>query len=199
MNHPLRKLILIAALSAAPLAFQACSSDGDEGEEEVVEVVTTDGAAIVDTYKTSATVTAIDPATRKVSLVMQGGRKTSYKCGPQVVNFAQIKVGDKVYIQVTEELAVYLGKGAPPSAAGASEVALAPIGSKPGGVVAKVVQITVQVTSVDAKNRKVTFKLPDGSSKTLTIGKGIDLTTIAPGDNVTVQHAESIAISVETP
>jgi len=104
-----------------------------------------------------------------------------------------------VDITITEELAVFLGAGAPPSAAGATTVALAPVGAKPGGVMADTVQVTAKVTAIDAKKRKVTLALPDGTSKTVKARKQINLAGVKIGDNVTVQHTESLAITVEKP
>ena len=47
----------------------------------------------------SATVKAIDPATRTLTLATEGGEDVSIQCGKNVVNFDQIKVGDTVRIQ----------------------------------------------------------------------------------------------------
>jgi hypothetical protein len=66
------------------------------------------------------------------------------------VNFAKIQVGDTVKATVTEEVAVYIGSGAPPSAVAGSGVALAPVGAKPGGVLVDTMQVTAKVNTVDA-------------------------------------------------
>jgi len=195
MKTNLLKLAALALMPAALFAFTSCSTTG--GSEEVTALETPDGAAIVETYKTSATVTAIDAATRKVKLTMANGEHTTVKCGPQVVNFSQIEINDRVNVTVTEELAVFLGTGTPPSAVGATGVALAPIGAKPGGMVADTVQITAKITAIDVKHRKVTLSLPDGTSETVKAGKQVDLSRVKVGDSVTVQHTESLAITVE--
>jgi len=49
---------------------------------------------------------------------------------------------------------------------------------------------------VDTKTRKVTFELPDGR-KTVKVGKQVDLATVMPGDNVTVQISEGLTLAVE--
>ena len=61
---------------------------------------------MVETYKMTATVTGIDADNRKATLVSPDGKKTSVKCGPEVINFDQIQVGDQLKIRVTQELAV---------------------------------------------------------------------------------------------
>jgi hypothetical protein len=57
-------------------------------------------------------------------------------------------------------------------------------------------QVTARVMAVDAKTRKVTFDLPDGR-KTVKVGKQVDLATVMPGDNVTVQMSEGLTLAVE--
>jgi hypothetical protein len=78
----------------------------------------------------------------------------------------------------------------------ASGVALAPVGGKPAGVLVDTMQVTARVAAVDTKTRKVTFELPDGR-KTVKVGKQVDLATVMPGDNVTVQISEGLTLAVE--
>jgi hypothetical protein len=182
------------------LVFASCSSNKEmDADETVAEVDTAGGAAIVDTIQLTATVTAIDAAERKVTLKGDNGATRVVKCGPEVVNFPQIEVGGKVKATYTEELAVYLGVGEPPNAVAAAGIALAPVGSKPGAVLANAAQISAKVTSVDAATRHVTLELPDGSSKAVKVGKHVNLDNVKAGDTVTAQYAESVAITVEAP
>jgi hypothetical protein len=58
---------------------------------------------VVETYKLTATVIGIDAPVRKVTLLGQDGKKTTVKCGPEVTNFEQIRVGDVVKTTVTDE------------------------------------------------------------------------------------------------
>lgn len=185
-------------LVAAMLALIACATT-PIGTEEVTAIETADGAIIVDTFTTTATVTGIDVAKRKVMLVFPDGKKTTYKAGPEAVNFSQIQVGDQVRATLTEEVAVFIGYGAPPSATVGTGVALAPVGAKPGGVLVDTMQLTVKVTAVDAKSRKVTLEFPDGTSKRVKVGKRVDLAAIKLGEDITVQVSEGLAITVEKP
>ncbi len=184
-------------LLAGMFALTSCSTTG--GTEDVAAIETPDGAIIVDTLTATATVTGIDPATRKVTLVTPGGSKTTYKAGPEVVNFNQIQVGDQVKVKVTEEAAIYIGSGAPPSAMVGAGVALAPVGYKPGGAFVDTMQVTARVTAVEPKKHKVTLQLADGSTKTIKVGKKVNLAAVAPGTDVFVQLSQGLAISVEKP
>ena len=187
-------------LAAAMGAVTSCSTSGPQGTEKVTEIETADGAIIVDTFTMTATVTGIDAAKHQVTLMTPNGRKSNYTAnGPEAVNFSQVQIGDQVKATVTEDVAVYIGHGAPPSATAAAGVALAPVGAKPGGVLVETKQVTAKVTSVDTKNHKVTFELPDGTSKQVKTGKKVNLSAVRPGDTVTVQMGEGLAITVEKP
>ena len=155
---------------------------------------------MVDTYKITATVTSIDADKRKVTLLARDGKETTIKCGPEVINFDQIRVGDKLKIWVTQELAVAMGTaGASASDGGADMVALAPKGAMPGGMMASTVQATAKVTAIDLKHHKATLQLPDGSSKTFAVRPDVDLTQRKVGEEVVLRFAEAMAITVEKP
>ena len=188
-------LALLAVVPVAMLAFTSCS--GTKGTEDVAAIETPDGAIIVDTFTASATVTAIDAAKRIVTLTSADGKKTTYKCPPEVVNFPQIQVGDQVKATVTEEAAIFIGSGAPPSDVAGAGVALAPVGYKPGGELVDTMQVTAKVTAVDAKQHKVTLQFADGTTKRVKVGKKVDLGAVPVGTDVTVQVSEGLAISVQ--
>src|SRR5512134_3592694 len=94
-----------ALLPAVMLAFTSCSSTPKiEPTTTAVYQQGVPGGIIVETYKNTATVTAIDAANRKVTLVTPDGRKETFKAGPEVVNFDQIRIGDQVKATLTEQL-----------------------------------------------------------------------------------------------
>lgn len=193
--------VVMALAPAALLAFASCSSTPK------IEPTTTaayqpgvPGGVFVETYKNTATVTAIDAATRKVTLVTKDGRMDTFKAGPEVINFDQIRVGDQVKATVTEQLAVYMAKDNPPASEGeASLVALAPKGAKPGALMANTVQVTAKVTAIDLKHHKATLKLPDGTTKTVAVRPDVDLTQRQVGEEVVIRVTEAVAIAVEKP
>jgi len=177
------------------LALTACSTlDGAEGVEAIE---TPDGAIIVDTFTTTAKVLAVDGANRKVTLETADGHKTVYKCGPQVVNFNQLQVGDKVKVVLTEQAAIQIGAGALPSDMAGAAVALAPVGAKPGGVIVATSQVTAEVVAVNLKKHRVVLMFDNGKTKTVKVGKKVNLAAVQPGDNVTVQLTEGLALSVQ--
>ena len=148
----------------------------------------------------TATVTGIDAAKRKVTLVTPDGKKTTVKCGPEVINFDQIRVGDQLKATVTEELAVSMAaEGAPSSDGGAAVVALAPKGAKPGAIVANTVQVTAKVTAIDLKHHKATLQFPNGATKTVAVRPDVDLTQRKVGEEVVIRTTEAVALSVQKP
>lgn len=190
-----KQIASLVILPSAALAFTACSNIG--GTDTVTMVNAPNGAAVVETYTNSATVTAIDSTHRKLSLKLANGTRKTVKCGSGVVNFPQIKVGDVIKVTLVDEVAIYLGGGESRGASATGAVALAPVGSKPGGVMAETVRITATVTAFNTATRMVSLKLPDGSSKSLKVGSDVNLKAVKVGDTVTVRHTEAMAIVVE--
>ena len=197
MKTKLLKCAALACVSAALFTNNACSSPG--GTEESTAIETPDGAIVVDTFTTTATVAGVDPARRQLTLVMPTGRRDEYRAGPDVVNFDQIRIGDHVKAVLTEEVAVAIGKGASPVGTSGVGVALAPVGSMPGGVMVDTSEITAKITAVDARRHKVTFELPDGRTRTVKAGRKVDLSAVQPGETVTMQVGEGLAVTVEKP
>jgi hypothetical protein len=191
------KLAALVLLPSALLTLSSCTNLG--GNEQTTLISAPNGAAVVDTYTNRATVTAINRANRQLSLKMENGSRTTAKCGKDVVNFNQIKVNDVVKVTLIDELAIYLGKGTSPEATTTGGVALSPIGAKPGVVMAETVKISAKITAVNAKSRTVSLKLPDGTTKTVKVGKDVNLGNVKAGESVTVRHTEAMAILVEKP
>jgi len=201
MNKNKLKWSVIALAPAAMLALTSCSTT-PEGEHATVVASEkgVPGGIMVETYQTTATVTGIDAATRKVTLVSPQGKKTTYTAGPEAINFDQVRIGDQVKVTAAEELVVYLDKsGPPPSQGDTGVVALAPKGAKPGGVLATTVQINATVTAIDLKKHKATLEFPDGTKHTVAVRKDVDLTQRKVGETVVIRVTEALAISVEKP
>jgi hypothetical protein len=194
MNKKLLKITSLAFLMTALPLVTACSSTAtstQSAEPAAIAVATTEG---------TATVKAISHRDRTITLVGPKGKRATYKVGPEAVNFDQIRVGDRVNFRATEALAVYLRpQGTPRSVGEGAAVALAPKGAMPGGIIANTVEVTARVVSVDSATRHVTLQLPTGRERTVSVSPRVDLTKVAPGDTVTAQVVDALAISVEKP
>ena len=199
-THPLN-LAALVLITAALLGLSACSSTPEgHGVTVVAAEKGVPGGIMVDTFRLTATVTGIDAANRKVTLVTPDGKKTTVKAAPEVINFDQIHVSDQLKLTVTEELVVSLAKpGAASRDGAASLVALAPVGAKPGALMADTVQITAKVTAIDLKRHKATLQFPDGTTHTVAVRKDVDLTQRRVGEEVVIRSTETFAILVEKP
>jgi hypothetical protein len=206
MKVKILKLITRALFPAAVLTVTSCSSPSSTSSSASYDTSSAasiqkgvPGGVMVETHKMTAKVISVDAASRKV-VVSQDGKETTLKCGPEVINFDQIRVGDELKATVTEELAVSMAtEAAPPSDGAAAVVALAPKGAKPGGVVAATVRVTAKVTAIDLKQHKATLQFPDGTSHTVAVRPDVDLTQRKVGEQVVIRTTETLAVSVEKP
>jgi len=158
------------------------------------------GGVLVETHTLIANVTDIDAGLRHVTLVNSEGKKTTVKCGPEVINFDQIHVGDQLKVQVTEQLVVRLAgqDEAGDDGAGAA-VLLAPKGAKPGGVMAGTAQVTGTVRAIDRRNHTATLQFEDGTTRTFRVRSDVSLRHRKVGEQVVFRATEMLAISVEKP
>ena len=89
----------------------------------------------------TATVKAIDKKSRVVTLQSTDGKVAKIKCGPEVRNFDQIRVGDEVKTSLLETVELFVTGNAEPAAERVTEVGRAPLGSKPGFAAVDAVEV----------------------------------------------------------
>ena len=199
------KLATAALLPATLLlGLTSCSSTPKTAHVDKTTVVTVQpgvpGGVTVETYKSSATVTAIDPDTRLVTVVSPNGAKATFKAGPDVINFDQIHIGDQIRATLTRELVVSLrNSGEPAADGGVGAIALAPKGAKPGIVMAGTTEVTATVEAIYLKTHEATLLFPDGTTKTVAVRPDVDLTQAKIGQQVTIRTTQSVALLVEKP
>src|ERR1700754_1898403 len=143
-----------------------------------------------------ATVTAIDPSTRTVTLKTEGGETVDVAAGSEVKNFDQIRVGDVVKATYTESIAFQVApKGEIPG--GASQTAQ----RIPGGAeVGQQVTTSFKVASVDPETNVLWVTLPNGNTKKIQVQDPEAqkrLKTLSPGNVVAVTYTKSMAIQLE--
>ena len=204
MNTRLLSRSLLTLVPLAALTLAGCSSTPTPPPGQATSAVSyqpgVPGGVRVETRTVTANVSDTDAAARKVTLLTSDGEKTTVKCGPEVINFDQIREGDQLKVKLAEELVIYLADaGAPQQAGGASVVALAAPGAKPGGVAVDTIQVTAKVTAIDPLGRNATLQLPDGSIRRVAVRPDVDLTQRRVGEKVVLRYTEALAISVEKP
>lgn len=155
----------------------------------------------IDSITAGATVTAIDHAKRTFTLKGSKGKTHTYTAGPEMINFDQVKVGDKVEATYAEEMSISVNKsGAPANMEEKEAVVRAPKGAKPGIIIANSTEVTGVVTAIDQKARTVTLKGPKGKEATFPVKEGVKgFSNMTKGDNVVISYTEALSISVVTP
>jgi carbon monoxide dehydrogenase subunit G len=156
------------------------------------------GGTLTQTYQTTATVTAIDPATRQVTLTAPDASQNIFKAGPKVA-LDQIKAGDQVNVTVARELAVYLNPNDVPATTSPAAVVRATPGVRPGVLTADTVELTATVEAVDVAKREATLHISDGRSGTFKVRQDVDLAQVKPGAKVFIRITAAAAIMVEKP
>lgn len=198
----MKSQLLRSLLAAALLALVSCSSTTygplDDKSRGVAYQKGVPGGTVVETYKLTATVTAIDGPKRMVTLLGRDGKTTTLKCGPDVVNFDQIHVGNLVKATVTAELTVAMANAATaPNDSTTTVVAVAPKGGKPGALMAETQQYTATVTAINLKRHQATLLFPDGTTRTFAVRKDVDLTQRKVGEQVAFRVAVAVVIALE--
>jgi Cu/Ag efflux protein CusF len=161
---------------------------------------TDEGVDAVEVVRVTATVEKIDLEKRKVTLLLDDGKKKTYKVDNRVQNLSQVKVGDHLAMSFTEEIAIVVGKSnETPSAASSEQVSVAPRGDKPGVVMVETTDVSAQIVAVDAANHRVTLLDPDGKKKTIKVSKKVtNLDNLKVGDTVDMLMTDSTVIDIVT-
>ncbi len=152
-----------------------------------------------ETLEVSATIEGVYPESRLLVLNGPAGHSV-IAAGPEVKNFDQIKVGDKVKVTYTAAFAAKITKSKDkPETTVDAAAYTAPVGSKPAAAVGQTISSTVVIESVDTSFDAVSFMRPDGLVRTIAVespeGKKF-IRTLKKGDKVDVEYTEALAISV---
>ena len=180
--------LVAAALAASPVLAQTGAVVAGKGPG---------AAAIAQTVKATATITAIDAATRAVTLKGPKGNEIVVTAGPEVKNFAQMKVGDQVDVEYVESLALELkkGGGAPVAATAKAGAAAAKPGERPAGMVGQQVTVVADVIDVNPQTQVVTLKGPKRTVE-LKVRDPEQFKLVKKGDQVQATYTEAMAIAV---
>ena len=180
-------LAVAVALSGAAAAQTAAVVGGTApGKAGVAEVV-----------KLTATVTALDKATRDVTLKGPQGNELTLTAGPDVKNFDQIKVGDQVNVEFIQALTLELKKGGGLVVARTEQkgAAAAKPGEKPAGAIGRQVTIVADVVATDPAKQTITLKGPK-QTVDMRIPDPEQFKRIAKGDQVEATYTQAAALAV---
>lgn len=183
-----RPALLVAAFGAVVLGGAAAAQER---------------AHVENTEEVTATVTAIEPETRLLTLRSADGNELVIEAGDQVRNFDQIEVGDRVDVSFYEALVAEVTDAPPSSETGSQPVVIdsrrAPLGERPGGAVTLVQTAVVTIDAVDPDENIVKFTGPDGEPREVAVMRPEMqkfIKTLSPGDRVQVTYGEALAVAV---
>ena len=150
------------------------------------------------TVRVSATVTAIDKATRTLTLKGADGKTFPLVASAEVRNFDQIQVGSEVVVGYLEALAIELkkGGGAKVERVDSSAGARAEAGAQPAGMAARKITATGDVIALDAATQTATVRGPNRTIE-LRVPDPKQFQMIVVGDQIQVTYTEALAVSVE--
>jgi hypothetical protein len=192
------KSLLTIALSAA--AFTVTAFAQQSNTTESAAILSEPGRAkLVRTVKISATVMAIDKATRTVTLKSAQGDPVDVVADEQVRNFDQINIGDVVAVRYAEAVALELRK----TKAEGGEVIVreqavqAKRDERPAAAGERQITAIAEVVVVDPINSTITLKGPRGNVLTVDVHNPDQFKVVKKGDQVDVTYSEALALSVE--
>jgi hypothetical protein len=184
-----------ASTTAACLAATLCLATLAHAETPAAEPM---GEVVMASATVTATVMKINQETREVTVKTEDGEEHTFVASEDVKNLAQVKPGDVITATYGEALAYEVKKGG--QVADVATVvgggAAAP-GSRPAGGIARQTTVTVLITAIDPKAPSVTFKGPQGNTRTIKVLHPEKLEGVSVGDTVQLTFTEAFAIKVE--
>lgn len=156
-------------------------------------------AAAVRHHRVTATVQAVDTATRTLTLKGDDGQTETMKVPPEVKRFNEVAVGDTVEVEIEDGLLLnYQPAGTafvPPMAV----VAAVRTGANepPGAALGAGIQSTVTITSIDLKTRIVQFQDPDGNRYEVKAGPGLSIEKLTVGDRLLATYVATVALALD--
>jgi hypothetical protein len=169
-------LLSVMALALAGCWTAPVGNVQPKGEARLIQ-----GGIRVESVREEATVQSINADQRSIVLSFAGGTKATFKPGPQLKNFYEIRAGAKVEATVVQELTVYVLKN----------------GQAPGtGGKPEAIKADARVMAVDPSYRLLTLQYPNGQAETFKVGLDVKLLQMEAGDSVVIRPLELIGLRV---
>jgi hypothetical protein len=187
------QLAAAACLMCSTLAFgQATQAPAKEPAKKSLPK-----GAVAAKTTVKATVTALDQPTRVITIKTEDGVENTFTVDPAVKNLAQVNVGDTVVATYVEALAYEVKKGGTAGASAMAAGGTAEPGKKPAGAIGRQVTVTVSIAAIDPSVPSVTFKGPQGNTRTIKVRDPKKLEGVSVGDTVEITYTEALALKIE--
>src|SRR5215471_7853311 len=194
--------VVIQAVSAAVMLFLVSCASEPEDERNTSHSYRegVPGGTWVESYKVPVTVAAVDPASRKVTLVASDNSRNTFIAGPDFNGFNQLRVGDQVQAAVARELVVFLRQhGMPPEADTSAAKALIKDGEQSGVLKADTVEKTAKVTATSPNQGQATLQFADGTTRNITVRRDVNLWNEKVGEEVVIRTRSAAVLNLEKP
>ncbi len=145
----------------------------------------------------TATVEAIEPSTRTITLKKPDGTYVAVVAGPDITRFAEIKVGNKVNARYYENVVVRLKRPGEPEVDNKVKGTTGSEQAMPGGTRAKQRTITATIAAIDMNTPSITFTGPNGWQYTSKVQDTDALAQVKVGDKVDIVWTEAMLVSLE--
>lgn len=198
-------VIIFAALFAAAgtslYAQETAESPAAVMAEAPADEPVAFGGIVIGGESVTLTVEAVDEATRTVTLKNSAGEVRDVICGPKVKNFAQIKKGDIVTLDVFQmaEVTVLKDIDAFLSREASQDVKTAQLGEKPAATFTTKIKVMAVVEDINYENRTVVLKGPEHMITVEAGEDAVNFDKVKIGDNVSLEIWEEVDIAVTTP
>ena len=181
-----KSFVFVALLATLPVVTSAAArSQGGQPITKQNQVTTT------------ATIKAIDPATRSITLHSENGDEDTFTVGPEVVRFDQLKVGDTIKASYFESLVFQVLKPGTSATASGTALAAGRLKNVPGGAIGKQETTTVTVKAVDVNVPSITVTTADGRTLTRKIAEKKNLDGVKAGDKIEITYTQAVVVSAE--
>ena len=145
----------------------------------------------------TATVEAIEAASRTVTLKKPDGTFVMTVAGPEIKRFAEIKVGDKVNARYYENVVVRMKRPGEPDVNTSSGSTASTGQALPGGTRSRQRTITATIAAIDVNTPSITFTGPNGWKYTSRVQDKSILANVKVGDRVDIVWTEALLLSIE--
>ena len=175
---------MFAAMLAAAVIYPAIAS---------AQIKTVPGETITAT----ATVTAIDSATRLVTLKKPNGEMVFVVAPPEIKRFSEIKVGDTITAKYTENMTLRVMKPGEPAVNSATGGVSAGGGANPSGTISAQRSVTATITSIDTATPSITLSGPDKQVYTAKVADREALKQVKVGDRLDITFQAAVLVAAD--
>ena len=143
----------------------------------------------------TATITAIDQATRSVTIKDEGGVVDTFTVSPVVKRFNELKVGDTIKATYYESLVFQVRKPGAPAPTPGEVAAAGRLQNAPGGIAGREATATVTVKAIDRAVPSITVASDAGVTLTRKVADPKNLEGVNVGDKIDITFTQGVMVA----